>query len=76
MCRYAVALTRAPGETDATILAEMKSAGLTPREIIDVNQVVAYFNYVNRIAEGLGVELEPYWPDDVREARDQDNGPA
>jgi uncharacterized protein YciW len=33
----------------------------TPRDIVDLNQVVAYFNYVNRIAEGLGVELEARW---------------
>ncbi len=31
--------------------------------------VVSYFNYVNRIADGLGVELERTWPDDVRRPR-------
>jgi uncharacterized protein YciW len=33
-------------------------AGLTERDVIDANQVIAYFNYVNRVAEGLGVQLE------------------
>lgn len=31
--------------------------------------MVAYFNYVNRIAEGLGVELEARWPEDARRRR-------
>ena len=70
MCRYAVALSRDPRHTDESMLTPMREAGLSPREIIDVNQVVAYYNYVNRVAQGLGVELEPTWPDDVRTARD------
>jgi hypothetical protein len=37
--------------------------------VIDANQVVAYFNYVNRIAEGLGVALEDSWPEQVRQRR-------
>jgi uncharacterized protein YciW len=37
------------------------AAGLTERDVIDANQVVAYFNYVNRVADGLGVELEEHW---------------
>jgi hypothetical protein len=39
------------------------------RDIVDANQVVAYFSYVNRVADGLGVELESYWPDEVRPKR-------
>jgi NAD(P)H-hydrate epimerase len=30
---------------------------------------VAYFNYVNRVADGLGVELEPSWPEELRRPR-------
>jgi alkylhydroperoxidase family enzyme len=40
-------------------LAPMRAAGMTDAEILDVNQVVAYFAYVNRVADGLGVPLEP-----------------
>jgi len=47
----------------------LRSAGLTDRDIVDANQVVAYFNYVNRIADGLGVELEPDWPPETRRPR-------
>lgn len=46
-------------EQDVTAL---RAAGLDDRGIVDANQVVAYFNYVNRVADGLGVELETSWP--------------
>jgi hypothetical protein len=39
---------------------------LTDTDLVDANQVVAYFNYVNRVADGLGVELEDRWPDRVQ----------
>jgi hypothetical protein len=32
--------------------------------VFDAIHVVAYFNYVNRLADGLGVELEDYWRTD------------
>lgn len=51
-------------------MASLYAAGLDDRGIVDVNQVVAYFNYVNRIAHGLGVELEPRWPEAIRVHRD------
>jgi len=37
---------------------EMKQAGYDDGEILEVNQVIAYFNYANRTVLGLGVELE------------------
>ncbi|MEK6799164.1 MAG: hypothetical protein AABZ12_09390 [Planctomycetota bacterium] len=37
----------------------MRSLGLSDRAINDAVQVVAYFNYINRVADGLGVDLEP-----------------
>ncbi len=46
-------------ETDVQRLRE---AGLEDREILDACQVVSYYAYVNRMADGLGVELESYWP--------------
>ena len=35
--------------------------GFSDAEILDIVQVTAYYNFVNRLACGLGVELEPYW---------------
>lgn len=46
------------GETD---VAALRSVGLGDAEILDVCQVAAYYNYVNRLAQGLGVELEDRW---------------
>ncbi len=47
----------------------LRVQGLSDRDVVDANQVVAYFNYVNRIVDGLGVELEDYWPEDLRRRR-------
>ena len=40
-------------------LNPLRDAGLDDRAILDLVQVIAYFNFVNRLADGLGVELEP-----------------
>lgn len=66
---YAIRLTVTPGEMRRESVDALTKAGLGARDIIDANQVVAYFNYVNRVADGLGVELEPSWPVDVRARR-------
>lgn len=70
LCRYALQLTRSPSSVERADLEPLYAHGLDDRAIVDLNQVVAYFNYVNRIAEGLGVELEARWPQDVRRRRD------
>jgi len=66
---YAVALTVSPRDVQRSDVERLQDAGLSAAEVIDANQVVAYFNYVNRIAEGLGIELEPTWPEQVRQRR-------
>jgi uncharacterized peroxidase-related enzyme len=57
---YAAKLTRTPWEMDNSDLDPMREAGLSDRDILDANLTVAYFAYVNRLAQGLGVEVEPY----------------
>jgi alkylhydroperoxidase family enzyme len=44
-----------PGDIDS-----LRTAGLDDRAIHDATQVIAYFNYINRIADALGVELETF----------------
>ena len=39
----------------------LRACGFSDRAILDIAQVVAYYAYVNRIADGLGVTLESYW---------------
>lgn len=52
-----------PVDVTAQALEPLRAVGLTDRDIVDANQVVAYFNYVNRIAEGLGVDQDEGWRD-------------
>jgi len=58
MLDYALALTHTPAAMTRAHLEPLRAAGLTDAEILDTNQVVAYFAYVNRVVAGLGVELE------------------
>ena len=37
---------------------ELENIGMSQEAISDAAQVVGYFNYINRIANGLGVDLE------------------
>jgi uncharacterized peroxidase-related enzyme len=66
---YAMKLTRTPAAMKEADVDALREHGLDDRAIVDANQVVAYFNYVNRVADGLGVELEPSWPAEVRRQR-------
>lgn len=61
LCTFAETLTRAPGAIQENDAAALREAGFDDRAILDACQVVAYFNFVTRVALGLGVELEPYW---------------
>ena len=61
MLDYAVKLTRTPGEVDDGDVECLREVGFDQAAILDICQVVSYFNYVNRMADGLGVELEARW---------------
>ena len=61
---YAVKLTREPWALTEADLEPLRAAGLDDRAILDVAQVVGYFAFVNRLADGLGVPLETYWQDE------------
>jgi len=80
LCEYAEKLTRDPasvGSEDITRLRaaglaevgsgdieKLRDAGFDDRGISSGTQVIAYFNYINRIAEGLGVPMEAWLNDD------------
>lgn len=53
--RYAGVLTRDPAGVEASHVDAMRAAGLSDGEILEVNQVAAYFAYANRTVLGLGV---------------------
>lgn len=62
MCVYAEKLTRDPGGMVEQDVLDLRAVGWGDEEIHDACQVVAYFNYVNRLADGLGVDLEEEMP--------------
>lgn len=56
MLQYAVKLTDTPHEVTDRDVAALRDAGLADEDILLINLIVSYFNFVNRIALGLGVE--------------------
>jgi len=57
--RHAEKLTTAPAAMTESDLGELRAVGLSDKDILDLTLVVAYFNFVNRIALGLGVDYTP-----------------
>ena len=55
---YAAKLTLAPKDITGDDIKDLKDAGLTDEEILRANLIAGYFNFSNRVALGLGVELE------------------
>ena len=58
LCEYASVLTRAPATVGEAELAPLREAGLDDRAILDLAHVIGFFAYANRLADGLGCELE------------------
>lgn len=59
LVRYALTLTRTPTAVDREDVEALRRAGLSDEEILQANMITSYFNFVNRIAEGLGVDAPP-----------------
>jgi uncharacterized peroxidase-related enzyme len=55
--RYAEKLTTAPGAMTESDLGELRAEGLSDKDILDLTLIVGYFNFVNRVAVGLGVDF-------------------
>ena len=58
LCDYAVKLTLAPGEVGEADILLLRGAGFDDDALTIAVQVISYFNYINRIADGLGVDPE------------------
>ena len=61
---FAELLTRTPTAVRPQDLNTLRAHGLTDRDILGLVEVISYFNYINRIADALGVDPEP----EMREA--------
>jgi len=58
LLQYAEKLTLKPGEMAQSDIAQLRETGLDDGQILEANQIICYFNYVNRSLNGLGVSTE------------------
>lgn len=59
LCKYATVLTAEPHKVEnKEHIESLREAGFSDKAILDAAQVIAYFNFVNRLVLGLGVQLE------------------
>jgi uncharacterized peroxidase-related enzyme len=64
LCDFAVKLTHLAAEVDQADIDALRAVDLDDAAISDAIQVVGYFNYVTRVADGVGIEDEPDWTSD------------
>lgn len=62
MLDFAIDLTRAPQKMSAAHVERLRAAGFDDAGIHDIVQVTALFAYYNRLADGVGIDLEPEMP--------------
>lgn len=65
MLDYCVKLTLRPWDCTEADIHALRRLGYDDGDILDIVQIVGYFNYINRVADGLGCEPEPFmrpWP--------------
>ena len=65
MLDYAVKLSLEPWNMEEADIQELRDAGFSNAGILDIAQVISYYAYVNRLADGLGVELEAFWEENI-----------
>jgi uncharacterized peroxidase-related enzyme len=63
MLRFTDLLTRTPGRTRPDDVDALRSVGFTDRDVLDIVEVIAYYAYANRVADGLGITVEPWSTD-------------
>ena len=64
MLTYADKLTKTPWDMVEQDGIALRDVGFSDGAILDINQVAGYYAFVNRLADGLGVELEDFWGKD------------
>ena len=77
LCDYAVKLSLEPHAMGRDDVDALRAHGLDDDAVTIATQVIGYFNYINRIADGLGVDPEPWMTSqpewERRRARDWKN---
>lgn len=54
-------LTSAAAEIDQADIDALRAHGLSDTDVSDAIQVIGYFNYITRVADGVGIDDEPDW---------------
>ena len=62
LCTYAEKLTHSPAAMTSTDIQLLRDQGLSDEAIHSAIQTISYFNYINRVADAVHVELEPEMP--------------
>jgi len=60
MLEYATKLTLLPSKVTSQDVDQLRRAGFSDRDVLDIAEVTAYYAYANRIADGLGVAVEDW----------------
>lgn len=63
MLRYSVKLTREPASIIEDDIRSLRDVGFGDLNILHIAEVVCYFAYANRVADGLGIPLEDWIPE-------------
>jgi uncharacterized peroxidase-related enzyme len=58
MLDYAAKLTTAPARVTRDDVEKLRAAGFDDRGVLQINLIASWFNYINRVADGLGVGRE------------------
>ncbi|MBI1746584.1 MAG: peroxidase-related enzyme [Acidobacteria bacterium] len=72
LCEFAQKLTAAPAKMTEHDIELLRAVGLTDGDILDTVQVISYFNYINRLADALGVDPETW----MQKVREKDGDPS
>jgi uncharacterized peroxidase-related enzyme len=59
LAKFAELVTRTPAAVREQDVTTLRKHGLTDRDILDAVEITAYFNYINRVADALGIDPEP-----------------
>jgi len=60
LCKFAEKLTINPDKINKNDIESLKNFKFNEKEISEIVQVISYFNYINRVADGLGLEPEEF----------------